>query len=131
MINNVIARVSLIDPSPDTDIRIQEAENHISWIFTRNIVYDTYQGSTRAVYKPDHINVYYNPFGTQLLFGANQISFSEWQASGQDKNSIIADLLFLGDVNQCDFLLFLRIVQQLNLDLSIYPNQQNEYQDAI
>jgi len=117
VINNVVARASLIqpphagDPLPDADIRIQQAENHTSWTFTRNIVYDTFQGSNHSAYKPDHSNVtapfsnnvYYNPFGTRLLFGANEVSFSEWQASGQDNNSVIADPLFLGDVNQCDF----------------------------
>ena len=41
--------------------------------------------------------------GTTLLFGPNQKPFTEWQKSGQDNGSVIADPLFAGDVNQCDF----------------------------
>ncbi len=116
IINNVFARASLIqppqagDPSPDGDLHIQEAENHTSWRFTRNIVYDTFQGAKHPAYtsKLNVIasfsnNVYYNPYGTPLLFGSNQTSFVEWQQTGQDNGSVIADPLFTGDVNQCDF----------------------------
>jgi parallel beta-helix repeat protein len=116
IINNVFARASL-NPSPqpgdwppDGDVRIQVAENHTSWTFTNNIVYDTFQGSNHTVYKPAAgtiapftNNIYYNPYGAQLLFGSEQTSFAEWQKTGQDNGSIIADPLFVGDVNQCDF----------------------------
>ncbi|CAF2842155.1 unnamed protein product [Rotaria sp. Silwood2] len=116
IINNVFARASLIQPPqsddlmPDGDVRVQRAENHTSWIYTRNIVYDTFQGTNHSAFKSDpHViasfsnNVYYNPYGTPLLFGSQQTSFSEWQKTGQDNDSIIADPLFAGDVNQCDF----------------------------
>ena len=116
IINNVFARASLFppphpgDPTPDGDIRIQMAENHTSWTYTRNIVYDTFQGTSHSVFTaaPNVIasfnnNVYFNPYNTSLLFGADQISFSEWQKTGQDNGSVIADPLFAGDVNQCDF----------------------------
>ncbi|CAF3883297.1 unnamed protein product [Rotaria sp. Silwood1] len=116
IINNVVARASLIqppqpgDPMPDGDVRIQLAENHTSWIYTRNIVYDTFQGTNHSVFKSDpHViasfsnNVYYNSYGTPLLFGSKQTSFFEWQKSGQHNGSVIADRLFAGDVNQCDF----------------------------
>ncbi|UJR19785.1 hypothetical protein I4U23_022919 [Adineta vaga] len=117
IINNVFARTSLIsppqpdDPIPDGDLRIMSTENHLSWTFTRNIVYDTYQGTNHSMFKSDYPNVsvsfnnniYFNPYKTSLLFGIEQTSFEEWQNSGQDNNSSIADPLFLGDVNQCDF----------------------------
>ena len=116
IINNVFARASLIeppqsgDPSPDADLHILVAENHTSWTFTRNIIFDTFQGKNHSAYNsaPNVIasfnnNVYYNPYGTPLLFGPNQISFLEWQQSGQENGSVIADPLFIGDVNQCDF----------------------------
>jgi hypothetical protein len=116
IINNVFARASLNPPPqpgdwlPDGDVRIQVAENHTSWKFTRNIVYDAYQGSKHAVYNPAtgtiasfNNNIYYNPYSTQLLFGSQQTSFEDWQKTGQDNGSMIADPLFVGDVNQCDF----------------------------
>ena len=116
IINNVFARASLIqpphpdDPSPDGDVRIQQAENHTSWTYRRNIVYDTFKRGNHSAVKcnPNVIasfdnNVYYNTYGTPLSFGSQQMSFAQWQSTGQDNSSIIADPLFLGDVNQCDF----------------------------
>ena len=115
IVNNVFARASLIgpahpdDPFPDGDVRIQAVENHRSWTYRRNIVYDTFQGGNHTAVNcnPKVIasfddNVYYNTHGMPLLFGG-QTSFTEWQKTGQDNNSVIADPLFVGDVNQCDF----------------------------
>ncbi|CAF3243193.1 unnamed protein product [Rotaria sp. Silwood2] len=116
IINNVFARASLNPPSqpdddnPDGDIHIGLAETHTSLTFTRNIIYDTFQGANHSAYKselkviaPFSNNVYYNPYGTTLLFGPQQTSFIEWQKTGQDNDSMIADPLFIGNVNQCDF----------------------------
>ena len=116
IINNVFARASLYPPpqpgdaNPDGDVRVQNAENHTSWTFTRNIIYDLFQGVNHSVFQSDpHAivsfaeNVYYNPYSTELLFGWQHIPFDQWQKSGQDNGSIIADPLFAGDVNQCDF----------------------------
>jgi parallel beta-helix repeat protein len=117
IINNVFARASLIepphpgDPIPDGYTHIAFTENHTSWILTRNIFYDTFKGSNHSMFKSDAANIsvsfsnnlYYNPYGTPLLFGIEQTSFAEWQKSGQDNGSVIADPLFAGDVNQCDF----------------------------
>jgi parallel beta-helix repeat protein len=116
IINNVFACASLNpapqpgDWQPDGDVRIQVAENHTSWTFTRNIVYDTFQGSNHTVYQPAvgtiapfTNNIYFNPYGTQLLFGSQRTSFGDRQKTGQDNGSMIADPLFTGDVNQCDF----------------------------
>ncbi|CAF4180409.1 unnamed protein product [Rotaria sp. Silwood2] len=117
IINNVFARTSVIqppqagDPIPDGDLRIMNTENHLSWTFTGNIVYDTFQGNNHSAFKSDAVNVsvsfsnnvYYNPYGSSLLFGIQQTSFAEWQKTGQDNGSVIADPLFVGDVNQCDF----------------------------
>jgi hypothetical protein len=95
---------------PDGDVHIQLAENHTSWTFTRNIIYDTFQGINHTVYRANvnvtawfNNNVYFNPYGTPLLFGSGQMPFIDWQKTGQDNNSVMADPLFTGDVNQCDF----------------------------
>ena len=98
------------DSLPDADVRIQQPEKHTSWIYTRNIVYDTFKGQNHTAYRADpgviasfSDNVYFNPYGTLLLFGSNRTTFDEWQKSGQDNGSVLADPLFAGDVNQCDF----------------------------
>lgn len=116
IINNVFARASFKlaphpdDDQPDGDVHIQLAENHTSWTFTRNIIYDIFPGGNHSAYKfdpkviaPFTDNVYYNASGTHLLFGPQQIPFDQWQETGQDNGSVIADPLFIGDVNQCDF----------------------------
>ena len=116
IINNVFARAALIappqpvDPAPDSDVRVQLAENHTSWTYTRNIIYDTFQGTNHTAFTSDQNatvqfsdNVYYNPYGTSLRFGHGKMSFADWQMTGHDNNSVISDPLFLGDVNQCDF----------------------------
>lgn len=85
------------DPYPDGDIGIQRGENHTAWTFTRNIIYDTFQGTNHSVYHstsntiaPFTNNVYYNPYGTQLLSGPQQRSFEEWQKTGQYNGSVMA-----------------------------------------
>ena len=106
----MLARVHPGDPPADGDVYIQDAEKHTSWNYTRNIVYDTSTQTNHSAFnsRPDVIaffsnNVYFNPYGTLLLFGSKQTSFDEWQKTGQDNGSVIADPLFAGDVNQCDF----------------------------
>ena len=117
IINNVFARASLNppprpgEPNPDGDVHVALTEDHRSWTYTRNIVYDTYQGSSHSAFKADQQNinvlfsenVYYNTYNATLLFGLQQMSFGDWQKTGQDNNSVIADPLFAGDISQCDF----------------------------
>jgi hypothetical protein len=45
-------------------------------------------------------NLYYNDSGQPVMFGDK--TFAEWQAAGQDKNSLVADPLF-ADPNHGDF----------------------------
>ena len=96
---------------PDGDIHIALTENHTSWTYTRNIVYDIFQGANHSAFTSDQAdvrisfsnNVYYNTYATPLLFGIQQVSLTDWQKTGQDNDSVIANPLFVGDVNQCDF----------------------------
>lgn len=116
IINNVFARASSDppphpqDPFPDADVRVERAENHTSWIFTRNIIYDIYQGANHSAFISNpyavtsfYDNIYYNRYNTPLNFGWQQLPFEQWQKTGQDNDSVIADPLFTGDVDQCDF----------------------------
>ena len=113
IINNVFARSSLSranGTNSDGEVRIEKAENHTSWTYTRNVIYDTYQGINALAYKADpgvkatfYNNLYFSAYGAPLLFASNLSSFSDWQKSGQDKGSVIADPLFVGNVDQCDF----------------------------
>ena len=117
IINNVFARASLLPPpqpgddQPDGMVRVNLHEPHTSWSFSRNIVYDTSTAANRSAYMaeqgtiaPFDRNVYFNPNpSTRLLFGPNQTAFANWQKTGQDVHSVVADPLFAGDVKQCDF----------------------------
>ncbi len=45
-----------VDPIPDGDLRIMLTENHLSWTFTHNIVYDIFQETNHSVFKSDATN---------------------------------------------------------------------------
>ncbi len=79
------------DPFPDGNIRIVDSEDHKSWIYTRNIVYDTFRvvKVNPNVIASFNKNLYYNPYDTQLLSGAQQTSFAQWQSTGQDNGSTL------------------------------------------
>ena len=116
IINNVFTRASVTAPpqpddqAGDGDIAIAITEDHMSWVFERNIIYDTARTVNRSVYVSDmttkilfNYNVYYNPYNAHLLWTDQSMSFTEWQQTGHDVNSVIADPQFLGDVNECNF----------------------------
>ncbi len=81
-------------------------ENHASWIYIGNIIFDTFKGESHLAYTADtnattsfNNNIYFNSYGTPLLFGPNQ-TFVEWQKSGSHSASAITDPLFMNDVNR-------------------------------
>ena len=115
--NNVFARASLLPPPfpgadpPDGVVHISLPEEHISWTFAHNIVYDLQQApahptfaSQVGVQAPFNDNVWWNPYNaSSMRFGAPLVTFAEWQKQGHDANSVVADPLFAGDVKVCDF----------------------------
>ncbi len=73
------------------------AEDHLSFSFTHNIVYWEEGELLGSNWSGDHYqfdyNLYWNP--TKKDFKFAQWSWPEWQARGQDRNSKIADPLFV------------------------------------
>ena len=71
-------------------------EPHVSFIFERNIVYFDEGRLLGSNWTGDKFtmkdNLYFDTRGTGIRFAG--MSFDEWQASGQDKDSVIADPLF-------------------------------------
>jgi len=100
VVNNIfaLARQGVIEPVRD--------EQHHQFDFERNIVYWE-EGplftakATGACYSMKR-NLYWNPHPDQIAFGKQ--TFAQWQASGQDEGSLIADPLFIDPAN-ADFTL--------------------------
>ncbi|MBM4080223.1 MAG: right-handed parallel beta-helix repeat-containing protein, partial [Planctomycetes bacterium] len=72
-------------------------EDHLSFIFERNIVLSTdgeflHGGWSNGKYKIDH-NLYWDTSTAQPMFDG--LDFEDWQALGRDQNSVIADPLFV------------------------------------
>ena len=79
-------------------------EDHISFYFRQNIVYSDHprvlnRRWSNGNYEIDN-NIYWNTSGEKLDFAG--MSFEEWQAKGNDRNSIIADPQFK-DPSSFDF----------------------------
>jgi hypothetical protein len=76
-------------------------EPHISFIFERNIVYFDQGRLLGSNWTGDQFtmkgNLYFDTRGPGIRFAGK--SFEEWQAGGQDKDSVIADPLFVNAGN--------------------------------
>jgi parallel beta-helix repeat protein len=76
-------------------------EPHISFIFERNIVYFDQGRLLGSNWTGDQFtmkgNLYFDTRGSGIRFAEK--SFAEWQAGGQDKDSVIADPLFVNAGN--------------------------------
>jgi hypothetical protein len=88
----------------DGQIQRSRVETHLSFTFTRNIVYWKVSPLlTRPCADPnvnfDH-NLYWNASGEPVTFGG--LTFAEWQKLGKDEGSIIADPMFV-DPDKYDF----------------------------
>ena len=74
-------------------------EDHISFIFTNNIVYFDSGALLGSYWKNDNFridhNIYFDlraPTTTDIQFAG--VTFEQWQARGHDRNSLLADPLF-------------------------------------
>jgi hypothetical protein len=100
--NRVVNNILAYSATPQI-VRSRE-EDHNSFFFERNIVYfnnGSLLGSTwkNGNWTADN-NVYWDTSGQELVFAGR--SWDEWQAEGFDKNSIIADPMFV-DAEHGDF----------------------------
>lgn len=97
--NNVI-RNNVFALSAEGQIQRTRDEPHRSFTFERNIVYysqgqllsSNWAGAAEGHYTLDR-NVYWRTDGGDVLFPGDA-TFAEWQARGQDRNSVIADPKF-------------------------------------
>jgi hypothetical protein len=98
--NNIFALAA------EEPITCARKEDHLSFTFRRNIVYMALGDVISKRYNPVRCqtvfedNLYYDTTAKAPLFGG--MTFAEWQASGRDRNSIIADPLFV-DAAHDDF----------------------------
>lgn len=99
-----IVRNNIFALNRESQLMRTRAEPHKSFTLERNIIYFE-QGQllgknwTGSNFTLDN-NVYYDRRGPGIHFAEK--SFAEWQASGQDKRSIVADPLFV-NVSNFDF----------------------------
>lgn len=92
--NNILAFAS------EVQVKRSRAEDHRSFVFAGNIVVyergellgSNWSGTTENYLLKD--NLYWNYAGTPVTFGPKKLSLAEWQKTGQDVGSIIADPLF-------------------------------------
>jgi parallel beta-helix repeat protein len=96
-----VVRNNILAFSKEGQIQRSREENHLSFTFERNIVYFN-QGSLlsgnwkNGNYRTDY-NVYWDASGRDVKLAG--MTFAQWQAKGFDKNSIIADPMFVDPQN--------------------------------
>jgi hypothetical protein len=77
------------------------AEPHVSFLFERNIVYFDQGSLLGSNWTGDRFtingNLYFDTRGAGIRFAG--LSFAQWQAAGHDKDSAIADPLFVNAAN--------------------------------
>ena len=92
-----IFRNNIIAFARDWQIQRSRSEEHISFYFERNIVYwdkgVAFSGSLGNMNIVFNHNLYFATGDGQMKF--NDFSFEQWQEKGMDKNSIMADPMFV------------------------------------
>jgi hypothetical protein len=99
-----IIRNNILAFSKDHQIQATRVEDHLSFTFDNNIVYWTTGSLLSGRWKEIKIkmdkNCYWNSAGEEIKPAS--MTFEQWQELGRDKNSIIADPLFV-DPGKYDF----------------------------
>ncbi len=99
-----IIRNNIFASATEAQLQRSRVEEHLSFTFTKNIVYWTRGELYHGQWKDDHVqldhNLYWNPQQAAPNFAGQ--TFSAWQASGKDAASQYADPLFI-DPQQDDF----------------------------
>ena len=94
--DNVI-RNNIFAQNRDYQVMRSRAEDHNAFTFEENIVYfsqgEPFGGAWSSTGFTFRRNLYFNTRTSEPLFAGR--SFAEWQQSGQDKDSVIADPLFV------------------------------------
>jgi hypothetical protein len=98
--NNIFALIQL------SAIKISKVEEHLSYTFTNNIIYQENGDIISDVWDGDNGTKIKVNFDYNCYWKANEpnpefygLSFAKWKKSGRDKNSIIADPGFVDPQN--------------------------------
>jgi len=92
-----IVRNNVLAFSNEGQIQRTREEDHLSFTFERNIVYFNNGRLLSSNWKNGRYvmnhNVYWDTSSPEIAFAG--MTFAQWQAKGFDKNSVIADPLFI------------------------------------
>ncbi len=96
-----IVRNNIFAFSDDGQIQRSRVEDHLSFTFDHNIVYWNQSELLGGSWNDDNVvlthNIYWNPENATPMFAGK--TFEEWQKSGKDVGSIVADPHFANPTN--------------------------------